>query len=298
MNTQSSAMREFPPVSEQHAAPSISAARLMGWSVKRELWENRYVYIVPLAVAAVALFAFLIATIGRAMSTSDMVQRRAILEEPYTFVTSLIMAAAFIVGLIYCLEAMHGERRDRSILFWKSLPVSDLITVLSKLSIPLVILPLFSFAIVVVAQITMLLLSTIVLVGNGISAGPLWTRLFQMLLGLLYHLATVHMLWYAPIYAWLLLVSAWARRAVFLWAALPVAAVGIIEKLAFNTSHFVDFLKYRITGPEIFDVPDTGPMAHFSLGRFLLTPGLWAGLIFAAASVFAAARLRRYQGPV
>ena len=51
------------------------------------------------------------------------------------------MFTTFIVGVFYCLDALHGERRDRSILFWKSLPVSDLTTVLSKASIPLVVLP-------------------------------------------------------------------------------------------------------------------------------------------------------------
>ena len=57
------------------------------------------------------------------------------------------MGTAFIVGIFYSLDALHGERRDRSILFWKSMPVSDLTTVLSKASIPLVVLPLLSFAI-------------------------------------------------------------------------------------------------------------------------------------------------------
>ncbi len=67
------------------------------------------------------------------------------IEQPYTFAAGCIMATAFIVGVFYCLDALHGERRDRSILFWKSLPVSDLTTVLSKASIPLVVLPLLSF---------------------------------------------------------------------------------------------------------------------------------------------------------
>ena len=62
------------------------------------------------------------------------------------------MGTTFIVGIFYCLDALYGERRDRSILFWKSLPVSDLTTVLSKASIPLVVLPLLAFAITVVTQ--------------------------------------------------------------------------------------------------------------------------------------------------
>ncbi len=106
--------------------------------------------------------------------------------------------------MFYCLDALHGERRDRSILFWKSLPVSDLTTVLSKASIPLVVLPLLAFAITVVTQCIMLLLSSAVLLASGLSVATLWTQLslFQMSLMLLYHLVTVHALWHAPIY-WL-----------------------------------------------------------------------------------------------
>ena len=63
-----------------------------------------------------------------------------------------------------------------------------------------------------------------------------------MSLLLLYHLVTVHALWYAPFYGWLLLVSGWARRAPFLWAALPLLAIGVVEKIAFNTSHFAAML--------------------------------------------------------
>ena len=79
-------------------------------------------------------------------------------------------AAAFVVGVFYCLDALHGERRDRSILFWKSLPVSDLTTVLSKASIPLVILPLITFAIVIATQLIMLLLSSAAMLISGLSA--------------------------------------------------------------------------------------------------------------------------------
>src|SRR5438445_8990900 len=175
MNTQSNAMNEFD--SQRIAPAAMSVTQPMYWSVRRELWENRSIYIAPLAVAAVTLFGFLIATIGRAFSTTDLAERRAILEEPYTFAALLIMGTTFVVAVFYCLDALHGERRDRSILFWKSLPVSDLTTVLSKASIPLVVLPLLTFAITVVTQWIMLLLSTAVLLGSGLSVATLWTHL-------------------------------------------------------------------------------------------------------------------------
>lgn len=220
-------------------------------------------------------------------------------------VAGLLMLTAMIVGMFYCLGAFQGERRDRSILFWKSLPVSDLTTVLSKASVPFVVLPLLTFAITVATQWIMLLLSTAVLWANGLSAVTLWTRLsfFQMSLLLLYHLVTVHALWHAPIYGWLLLVSAWARRAAFLWAALPVLAIGAVERLVFNTRHFTAMLENRVSGggAEAHTMPGTfpmNPMTHLTPGTYLSSSGLWIGLLFTAVCLAAAVRLRRYRGPM
>ena len=303
MNTESNAMPES--FDSQRIAPAaLSATRPLYWSVRRELWENRSIYIAPLAVAAVTLFGFLIATIGRAFSTTDLAERRAILEEPYTFAALLIMGTTFVVAVFYCLDALHGERRDRSIMFWKSLPVSDLTTVLSKASIPLVILPLLTFAVTLATQWIMLLLSSAVLLASGQSVATLWTHFsfFQMSVMLLYHLLAIHSLWYAPIFAWLLLVSAWARRAAFLWAALPLVAISAVEKIAFNTSHFADMMGRRMGGgPEAVVMPGGSPMdpmTHLTPGHFLISPGLWIGLAIAAVFLAAAVRLRRYQGPI
>ncbi|HEY4037684.1 MAG TPA: hypothetical protein VGM15_02590, partial [Burkholderiaceae bacterium] len=185
----------------------------MVWSVRRELWENRSVTMATLVVSAVVLFGFSISTVhlpGRVRTalTADPVQQHATLDKPYTIAAAAIMATAFIVGVFYCLEALHGERRDRSILFWKSLPVSDLTTVLSKASIPLVVLPLLTFAIITATQLIMLLLSSAVLLASGVDASVLWAQVkfIHSSIAQLYALA-VMALWYAPIYGWLLLVS-------------------------------------------------------------------------------------------
>jgi ABC-2 type transport system permease protein len=300
MSTQANAMRES--LDSQGVAAATSITRPFYWSIRRELWENRSIYIAPLAVAVVCLLGFLIATMGFALSTPNLDQRRAALEGPFSFVTGLIMGTAFIVSVFYSLEALHGERRDRSILFWKSLPVSDLTTVVSKASIPLIVLPLLAYAIVLVTHLIMLLLSSLVLLGSGLSVASLWTPVFQMSLMLLYHLVTVHVLWYAPLYGWLLLVSGWARRAAFLWAALPPLAICAVEKIAFNTTHFAAMLQNRLAGgAEAITAPDTmpiAPMTHLTPGNFLSSPGLWIGLIIAAGFLAAAVRLRRYQGPI
>jgi ABC-2 type transport system permease protein len=119
---------------------------------------------------------------------------------------------------------------------------------------------------------------------------------------LLYHLFAVHALWYAPIYAWLILVSVWARRAPLLWAFLPPIALSALEKVVFGTSYLTRLLQNRLTaGMEAFTVAGTlpmDPMTHMTPGRFLASPGLWIGLAVAAAFLAAAARLRRYRGPI
>jgi ABC-2 type transport system permease protein len=121
---------------------------------------------------------------------------------------------------------------------------------------------------------------------------------------LLYHVLTAHTLWTAPIYCWLLLVSGWARRATFLWAAVPLVAIAGVEQIAFHTRHFAILVASRLIGdaptvastsPKMFP---TDPMTHIVPGSFLSNPGLWIGLAVAVAFLAAAVRLRRYQGPI
>jgi ABC-2 type transport system permease protein len=297
------------------APTAMSATRPMYWSVRRELWENRSIYIAPLAAGVVYMLGFLISLIWlprsmRELQGLDLAHQRIELAMLYSHAGMLLMVTALLVGVFYSLDALHGERRDRSILFWKSLPVSDLTTVLSKACIPLVVLPLLVFAITVTLQLIMRLLSLAVLVVSGAGAATLWTRLplFQMELVLLYGV-TVLALWHAPIYCWLLLLSGWARRAVFLWAVLPPLAIGVFEKIAFHTSYFGSLLKDRLFGfaAGAFDLKDKAgvpvdahfiPLTQLAPGRFLSSPGLWIGLAFAAACIAAAVRLRRYRDPI
>ncbi len=293
---------------------NISATRPLYWSVRRELWENRSIYIAPLIVSGLVLFGYAISAIGlphrrRALLLLDPVRQRAIIEGPYDAAALMLMLAAFLVGIFYCLDALHGERRDRSILFWKSLPVSDLTSVLAKVIIPMLILPVITFVLIEVTQLIILLLSTLTLVPFGLGATT-WERLqfFQLSVILLYSIVT-SVLWGAPVYGWLLLVSAWARRATFLWAVLPWLAVCIVEKIAFNTTHFLHLLGHRVFGsyedafvlvppPHHAVIPVVDWLSQLAPLKFISTPGLWIGFVFAVAFLAAAVRLRRYRGPL
>jgi ABC-2 type transport system permease protein len=292
------------------AAAAFPAARLMYWSVRRELWENRVIYVAPIAVACVFLFGFSISILHllvemHAAPWLDVMQQRELFGQPYEFAEDLIMGTVIVVGFFYSIDALYGERRDRSILFWKSLPVSDLITVLSKAAIPIVVLPLLAFAITVLTQWFMLMVSSAVLLGNGQNVAILWSRvgIFHRWPMLLFHFLCIHGLWQSPIYAWLLLISVWARRAPILWAALPPLTIGIVEKVAFNTTYIGSLIGNRFTGgSEGIAIMGRGramdPMMLFAPLHFLINPGLWIGLAVTAAILSAAARLRRCRGPI
>jgi len=282
------------------------ATRPLYWSMLRELWENKSLYIAPAIVATVLLLGALISSgylpeRRRSAMLLDEVRRRAAIELPYNIVAMMLIVTAFIIGFFYCLDALYGERRDRSILFWKSLPVSDLTTVLSKTTIPMFVLPLVTFATVVVTQFIMLLISAAVLLPSGL-ASTTWANfnLFRQSLVLLYGLVAIA-LWHAPIYGWALLISCVARRATFLWAILPLLAIAFFEKITFGTWHFAFMLKDRLLGfaPEAFafSMRRIGSVS-LTPGKYLSAPELWIGLAFAVAFIATAVRLRRYRGPL
>lgn len=312
MNTPSNALSPAALHATQDAATPVSASRRFYWSLRRELWENRSVTLALLAVAALILAGFLIGSLRVASFSMQYSFHRDALHsypsnnpsvQPYTFAVLLLMLTSFLVTIFYCLGALYYERSDRSILFWKSLPVSDATAVAAKAAVAIVFLPIFTSLVTFATGWLMLLINSAALLGQGKSAAVLWTRvsLLEMPLMVLYHLLAIHGLWYAPLYAWLLLVSAWARRVPFLWAVLPVLAVGAVEKIAFNSTRFLAMLGDRIGGGGPAPFPPAVSMGHLMPvhpGQFLISPGLWIGLAVAAAFLAGAVRLRRYRGPI
>lgn len=302
MNSPSNAVPASGAQTQAAAPAAITPSKIFFWCVKRELWESRWIYIVPFVVAVVSLIADFISTVHlpekmRMAMTLEPVKQHEALMRHYDMVALFIMGATFLVGIFYSLDALSGERRDRSILFWKSMPVSDTTTVLSKAFIPIILLPALTFVITVVTQLIMLLWSSVVLSASGLSASMLWTHLspMHMWTGLFVHLMAGHSLYYAPIFAWLLLASAWARRLAFLWATLPLFAIGGLEKIAFNTTYLFSMLGERI-GIGSGGGTDKD-MMHINLPHFIASPGLWIGLGFAAICLLLAVRLRRVRGP-
>ena len=287
-------MSAQPDVTPYAVPPVTAQTRPLYWSVRREVWENRSIYIAPLIVMAIVLFGSAITLLAKPGSVT-----------PFRMAPAPIMLTTFIVGFFYCIDALYGERRDRSILFWKSLPVSDRTTVLSKAAVPLVVLPLLAFVLSLVTVIVLLLVATVSWVARGLNPGPVWADVLFIQPMIMFYGLAAHALWFSPVHGWLLLISAWARRAPVLWAILPPIALSVLERVLFGTTHFASFAGYRFLGvmrEGFTNTKQTGgsidALSQLTPGRLLTTSGLWLGLIFAAACLAAAIRLRRNREPI
>ena len=310
MNTQSNAVHEFAPRIACDAPAVISEARRCtgrcGGNCGRTAPSMSRLW--PLA--AVFLLGFLISTDAYALEDACIAGK-----DRTTCMSSCsvmrpcgtcLMGTMILVAVFYCLEALHSERRDRSILFWKSLPISDLTTVLSKALVAVVLLPLFAFAMTCALWFVMVSFSSVVLLVRGTSVATIASQfsIFQLLPPLLYHLLGIHGFGMRQSTAGCCWSPAWARRAPFLWATLPPLAIGVVEKLAFQTSYFAGMLSYVFSGSmdDGMKSKATGMYAtlipRLGIGEFLTSPGLWVGLAVTAIFLAIAVRMRRSQGPI
>jgi ABC-2 type transport system permease protein len=216
----------------------------------------------------------------------------------------VLIVTGLIVTLFYCLDALYGERRDRSLLFWKSMPASDRTTVLAKAAIPFVVIPAIVFALVMAVQLLMLLITSVVLLAHGMSPASTlgaWNPAARVVI-LAYGLFAL-VLWHAPIYAWLIFVSAWARRAVLLWAIVPLIAFSALFRVGWSSEEICSLLIYRAIGgmSEAFIFTRGSAVSSLSQltpGKFFGAPGLWVGLALAAVLLAAAVRVRRNREPI
>lgn len=295
--------------------------------LKRESWEHRSFWLVPAVMSAIMLFLFLWAmlyaipqSVGYDLWVDRMI--RADSEDLKKFGVFFVagLAAPFFVMMafvipFYLLDALYSERRDRSILFWKSLPVTDTATVLSKWGAVLIVFPAFVFATVALLSMVIALLTGIfTLFGGGNPWELVWSHydLFGGL-GSVMLFFYVEALWYLPVMGWFLLASAWAKKAPFLWAVLPPVAVAILEEMFFDSNHFLETVGERLIpfeGSQPFDERIERELEMFDghlqfdaspgfdigiLADLFTTAGFWTGLLFAAACTAGAIWLRRYR---
>jgi ABC-2 type transport system permease protein len=296
---------------QEPAAPAIYARPpVLRTLIRRELWEHRALWIAPLAVAALLL---LLAIIGKTNSDfSDVAlpeQRRALFAVIMAYAVVPQFLVLGIVSWMYAGDCLYTERKDRSILFWKSMPVSDTLTVLSKLLLVAVLVPL---GVYLVSLVTTLLMSGIYLVraGQDHAGGVFWdggTWLRIQWITLVSVVAGT--LWYAPITAFLMLVSAWARRSVQLWVFLPPIILAVGESFALGSHHIRDILFYRLGGVFLHsmvalpgtrtDADARGSLnllfANIDPSPLFANVDLWLGLLVAALLIVVTIRIRQYR---
>ena len=305
---------------------TIPAWQVLIALIRREFWEHRPLWRAPLITGGLMVLATAFAHFGtnpygtipafgppRPAAGAHAVGVMIASARQLGAAVPLYLAAA-VTLFFYLLSSLYDERKDRSILFWKSLPVSDTLTVLSKLLVALVIVPLGVFVAAGVADVLERWIWDI-RYSMGLVGGPqfFWdTAAWLKVEAFTLIVMALAVLWYAPIAAYLLLVSAWSRRNAFLWAILPPVILSVVERVALGTRYIGDFLLYRSGGiwydlwnnfrannpppgtswklntfPSVFDV--------FSFRDLFMNIDLWLGLIAAAALVYGAIRMRRFR---
>ncbi len=303
--------------------------------LKREYWEHRGAFRrTPLILGSLFLVGILIFWIT-AIATSVHIQgmeytlKQGIREmaklPPDTLATIwngvlmnislLFLMVLFIVVFFYLLGSLYDDRKDGSILFWKSLPLSDTQTVLSKLLTAIVVAPAFFVAIAALTQLLVLVLASLIFwMYGGDPISSIWKPVD--LLGnwwLLITGAFLQMMWALPIYGWLLLVSAWAKRRPFLQAVfIPMLVAfgwywyNVLTSLSFTKGEVFSAIFTRLghamipyaKGAMTFNSNQLGNDPAGMAGRLLteLTdPAIYSGLAFAAVTVALAIWVRRYR---
>lgn len=319
---------------------NTSALKQMAWLVKREYWEHRGAFLrVPLITGGIFLLLNLMGiTTGevlrirngiqwtpmnnenlfsRAFAAGDFAKIGTGLDMMMFSTTALISIALGFVVFFYCLGALYDDRRDRSILFWKSLPVTDTATVLSKVIAAAIVAPIIAVICGVVTGALMLLMYAITLSFHGISVWHLLTLAHPFrLTGALIGSIPLYFLWSLPALGWLLLCSAWARSKPIRWAvALPIV-VGVVLGW-FNIMGSADVSGWywgHVVMRYLLSVFPGGWIGYTNLGslssgmghamdfiyldnayRALAAPAIWINAAIGAAMIFGAIWLRRWR---
>jgi ABC-2 type transport system permease protein len=233
--------------------------------VHREFWENKGAFrTTPLVIGGIYIVFLLMSIFTTAHFDNELytfreairllaeqpVEFRAAHAEEVMLGTSLFftLVMAFVV-FFYLLGALYDDRKDRSILFWKSLPASDALTIASKLLSAMVLAPLIFWFVFVLTQIVMGIIASVMVLSVGENPWTLFLSIINPLKAwftlLVSYLAAS--IWFLPIYGWLLLVSAFAPRIPLLFAVLPPVVFAILQI-------WIDFLRTFTLDSSLFGV--------------------------------------------
>ncbi|MEX1109602.1 MAG: hypothetical protein WEC00_11860 [Dongiaceae bacterium] len=289
------------------------------WLIRREIWEHKAIWVAPVIVLACLLLAVLTGNVhlgpigemdaSTALGTLPPDKQVKLLLVVYGGLALVVDMVMGIVAFFYALDSLYADRRDRSVLFWKSLPLSDAETVLSKFAVAGVVIPLVAMIGAVLAQLVVAGGGSAMLATAGAPAGIMWQpeALFGgMAVAVMWCVTAI--LWYAPVVAYLMLASAWAPKGPFLWAVLPPVAVSVLELVLLRTTHIEDFITsrlfglYRLLGSREREVESGSDAIRLSdidltgsLMSFYTSTELWLGMVAAGVLLAAAMWVRRYR---
>lgn len=294
---------------------AVPMTRVLPLLVRREFWEHKAFLIAPAIVAAICIFGAIFTTnelhlVGEHLDSDWLAHRDVIVAAALASMALPFGIVMGIVTLFYLLDSLYADRKDRSILFWKSLPLSDIETVAAKVLTAIVVVPAMTLAVLLVTNLLVAFIFSLRL--NGVEQLDIWNTLWQPKIWLQVHLLllyglVVSALWYLPITAWLMLASAWARRAVLLWAALPPILAMLVEEILFDTGNVAMLLRHRLVGWLGFHgasrrtIELDGDQVSWPQGlsdfvdpaAFFTSPGLWGGIVVAGLLFWVTLLLRR-----
>ncbi len=255
--------------------------------IKREFWESKLLWMAPLAAALLIIGSSIF---GSFRITGDMpTGARDLAGGTLIGIMVFLGVVGCITVFTYLSDCLYSERKDRSILFWKSLPVSDGQTVLSKLAVGMLVLPL---GLMILAVITHLLVSAIMMVRfDEVQSFTWFWSGWVNALGRTAIAWVFVLLWYLPVAAYLMLASVIAKRAPLMYVLLPPVVLTLWERMMLKTSHIAGFLKERLVpgnSGQLLD-PSGDPWLAFQ------DTHLWMGLAVAAGILYIVIRLRRYR---
>lgn len=303
--------------------------------IKREFLDGQNGYIrVPLVLAALSIFLVIVSTIGFGATIEfDGVfddheiqnlgqaleqaagSRRGETELPaavtlsYWVMGGISWVALPFVVFFTLLGSLYEERRDRSILFWKSMPVDDWQEVLVKFITPVFLAPVIFLAIAIASQLIVALFLSIVVLFQGGPILELWP--LGSMIGSWFYFGTLYFtqtLWVLPVMAWVLFVSAYASRLPIMWALMPPAIIIAVEGILFETTTFLrwigiqlggwqtfayDHIHANIDGPADFLALIFGGIQMDAITYSLGSTQFWIGLLITAAFLFGSIELRK-----
>lgn len=295
--------------------------------IKREIWEHRSIYVTPIAIGGVMALATLTGSVSigdhgdgvdmaiLGLNNMPEAHRAAAITAVLSPLIVLFLLAMAAVSIFYTLDALYAERKDRSILFWRSLPLTDAETVLSKLLTGALAIPLVTLLILYATHLVVLCISSLWIWMKGANALHLiWAPLplLDIWISSAYVLFSTA-LWYLPFAGWFLFVSGYVKRSPLLLAFLPIVVLPMIEKIVFRSSYFAEVVFGRLTSlpiskdgralEEVLDNLKDGDFAdaefnilsYLDIGGFLSSPGLWGGIVVCALFVTAAIYVRRFR---